>query len=103
EWYSPTQPFPTKPRAYDLQGFLPDYVLDFTPALKAEALERLKLYKIGPIFTPPALSKATGPLATLVLGSAQGGTNWEGGSYDPETHIAYVFSQRSISTLGLVP
>ncbi len=103
EWYSKTQPFPTKPPAYDYQGFLPEYVIDFTPAMKAEALERLKLYKTGPVFTPPALSKPDGPLATLVLGSAQGGTNWPGGSYDPETHIAYVFSQRSVSTLGLVP
>ena len=60
-------------------------------------------YRLGPIFTPPVVSKAEGPLATLALATSGGGTNWPGGSYDPETHIAYVFSQRSMSVLGLVP
>jgi len=103
EWYSPTQPFPTKPPAYDLQGFQLKDLIDFTPALRAEAEKVASLYKLGPVFTPPVLSKADGPLATLALATAGGGTNWAGGSYDPETHTAYVFSQRSISTLGLVP
>jgi quinoprotein glucose dehydrogenase len=100
---SPTQPFPTKPPAYDRQGFLPGYLIDFTPELKAEALKVVSRYKIGPIFTPPVVSKLEGPLATLALATASGGTNWAGGSYDPETHIVYVFSQANISTLGLVP
>jgi quinoprotein glucose dehydrogenase len=103
EWYSPTQPFPTKPPAYDRQGFVIDDLIDFTPALRAEAEQKVKLYKLGPIFTPPVVSKREGPLATLTLASAGGGTNWAGGSYDPETHIVYVFSQKSLSTLGLVP
>src|SRR6266581_2867005 len=100
---SPTQPFPTKPPAYDRQGFLSDYLIDFTPELRAEALKVVSRYKIGPIFTPPVVSKVEGPLSTLALATASGGTNWAGGSYDPETHIAYVPSQRNISTLGLVP
>ena len=103
EWYSPTQPFPTKPPAYDLQGFQLKDLIDFTPTLRAEAERVASLYKLGPIFTPPVVSKVDGPLATLALGTAGGGTNWAGGSFDPETHTAYVFSQRSISTLGLVP
>ena len=103
EWYSPTQPFPTKPPGYDLQGFQLKDLIDFTPTLRAEAERVASLYKLGPIFTPPVVSKVDGPLATLALGTAGGGTNWAGGSFDPETHTAYVFSQRSISTLGLVP
>jgi quinoprotein glucose dehydrogenase len=103
EWYAPTQPFPTKPPAYDRQGFQVEDLIDFTPALRAEGLKLASLFKLGPIFTPPVVSKADGPLGTLALATAGGGTNWPGGSYDPETHIAYVFSQRSISTLGLVP
>jgi quinoprotein glucose dehydrogenase len=103
EWYSPTQPFPSRPPAYDLQGFQLKDLIDFTPALRAEAEKVASLYKLGPVFTPPVVSKIDGPLATLALATAGGGTNWAGGSYDPETHIAYVFSQRSISTLGLVP
>ncbi len=42
------------------------------------------------MFTPPVESKVDGPLATLTLGTASGGTNWPGGSYDPETHTVYV-------------
>jgi len=103
EWYSPTQPFPTKPPAYDLQGFQLQDLIDFTPALRAEGEKVTALYKLGPIFTPPVVSQANGPLATLAMGTAGGGTNWPGGSYDPETHRVYVFSQRSISALGLVP
>ena len=103
EWYSPTQPFPSKPPAYDRQGFQLEDLIDFTPALRAEAVKLASLFKLGPVFTPPVVSKVDGPLGTLAMATAGGGTNWPGGSYDPETHIAYVFSQRSISTLGLVP
>jgi quinoprotein glucose dehydrogenase len=103
EWYSPTQPFPTKPPAYDRQGVSINDLIDFTPELRAQAVKLVSRYKIGPIFTPPVVSKIGGPLATLALGGASGGTNWPGGSYDPETHIAYVFSQSTIGALGLVP
>ena len=57
EWYSPTQPFPTKPPAFERQGFLEDYVVDFTPAIKAEALALVAKYKIGPLFTPPIVQR----------------------------------------------
>src|SRR4029077_14375265 len=103
EWYPPTQPFPTKPPAYDRQGFQLDDLIDFTPALRAEGVKIVSQYKLAPVFTPPAASKLEGPLATLALATSAGGTNWPGGSYDPETHTIYVFSQRSMSTLGLVP
>ena len=99
EWYAPTQPFPTKPPAYERQGVSIDDLIDFTPALRAEALKVVERYTIGPIFTPPVVSKLPGPLATLTSGFA---TNWPGGSYDPETHIAYIYSQSGASPLGLV-
>ncbi len=61
-------------------------------------------YKMGPIFTPPVLSKASGPLSTLNLGGPLGGTNWPGGSFDPETHTVYVYACNScIYPVGLVP
>ncbi len=100
---SPTQPFPTKPPAYDKQGFTVDDVIDFTPELHAEALKIVSKYKLGPVFTPAVLSKPDGPYATLALATAGGGTNWAGGSYDPETHIAYIPSQRSLTSIGLIP
>ncbi|HJZ77522.1 MAG TPA: PQQ-binding-like beta-propeller repeat protein [Vicinamibacterales bacterium] len=100
EWYAPTQPFPTKPPAYDRQGVSVDDLIDFTPELRAEATKVVERYKIGPIFTPPVVSTLPGPLATLTSGFA---TNWPGGSYDPETHVAYIYSQSGASPLGLVP
>ena len=57
EWYAPTQPFVTKPPPFDRQGVSPDDLIDFTPELHAEGLKLLSRYKIGPIFTPPVVSK----------------------------------------------
>jgi quinoprotein glucose dehydrogenase len=103
EWYSPTQPFPTKPPAYDRQGVSIDELIDFTPAMRAEAEQIVSRYRIGPMFTPGALSRPEGPLATLTLATAGGGSNWPGGSYDPETHIVYVSSQIGLTQIGLIP
>ena len=104
EWYSPTQPMPTKPKAYARNGIMPDDILDFTPALRDAGMAIASRFKLGPIFTPPVLSKSGGPLATLANGPTNGGTNWPGGSFDPETHILYVSaSNYSPAILGLVP
>ena len=103
EWYSPTQPFVTKPPPFDVQGVSVNDLIDFTPELKAEALKTVARYKIGPIFTPPVVSNPDGPLATLILPAATGGANWQGGSFDPETKMFYIFSNTSPTSLGLVP
>ena len=103
EWYSPTQPFPTKPPAYDNQGVSVDNLIDFTPDLRAEAVKLVSKYRIGPLFTPPSVSKANATLATITSPGSTGGANWPGGSYDPETHKLYVYSQTAIALLGLVP
>jgi quinoprotein glucose dehydrogenase len=104
EWYSPTQPFPTKPPPYARNGVTPDVLIDFTPTLRDQALTIVAKYKLGPIFTPPVASQAGGPLATLTLGTAAGGTNWPGGSYDPETHTVYASAcEACLVPIGLVP
>jgi glucose dehydrogenase len=103
EWYSPTQPIPTKPPAYSRNGVSIDDLIDFTPALREKAKQDLAKYHLGPVFTPPTVSKQEGPLGTLTMGTASGGTNWPGGSYDPETHIAYLYACNScIEPIGLV-
>ncbi len=102
EKYSKTQPIPSKPAAYNRQGLQVDWLIDFTPELRAEAVKAIEKYKIGPVFTPPVVSKAEGPIATLQMASQGAATNWPGGSYDPETHILYVHSQSAVATLGLV-
>ena len=103
EKYSPTQPFPTRPAAYDRQGLSVDDLIDFTPELRAEAVKTVAQYRIGPLFTPPAVSRAEGPIATLAMATQAPATNWPGGSYDPETHVVYLHSQSAVATLGLVP
>jgi quinoprotein glucose dehydrogenase len=104
EWYAPTQPVPTKPPAYSRNGVTPDVLIDFTPAMHDQALTITSKYKIGPVFTPPVESKLGGPLATLTLGTAAGGTNWPGASYDPETHTVYAFAcDACLVPIGVVP
>ncbi len=103
EWYSPTQPFPTKPPAYSRNGVTPDVLIDFTPTLHDQALTIVSKFHMGPVFTPPSLSKLEGPLATLTLGTAAGGTNWPGASFDPETHTVYAFACNAcLVPIGLV-
>jgi quinoprotein glucose dehydrogenase len=102
EWYSPTQPFVTKPPPFDRQGVAIDDLIDFTPALREEAVKLVSRYKIGPIFTPPVVSKLEGPLATLMLPNATGGANWQGGAFDPETKMFYIFTNTQPTPLGLV-
>jgi quinoprotein glucose dehydrogenase len=102
EWYAPTQPFVTKPPPYEVQGVKIDDLIDFTPELRAEAVKLASRYKLGPIFTPPVVSKWEGPLATLMLPSATGGANWQGGAFDPETKMFYIFTNTSVTALGLV-
>ena len=103
EWYSPTQPFPTKPPGYDRQGVTLDDLIDFTPELRAAAVEHASFFKLGPIFTPPVVSQLDGPIGTLMAPAQGGGTNWPGGSYDPETRILYVSSNSSLGLLSIVP
>jgi glucose dehydrogenase len=105
EKYSRTQPYPTKPPVY-ARNFvnIPDDIIDFTPELRAQALEQLKRYKPGPLFNPPILGNVNGLLGSLNIGNAGGGTNWPGGGYDPETHIVFApASNAGVGSYSLVP
>ena len=93
EWYAPTQPFPTKPPAYDQQGVTVDDLIDFTPELRKEALTMIEQYQYGPLFTPPSV--AGGPAntkGTVQMPGAVGGSNWTGAAADPDTGLLYVTS-----------
>ncbi len=99
---SPTQPHPTKPAPFDRQGFTEDDLIDFTPELRARALELVQGYRMGPIFTPPSVVGGEGEgRGTLSLPNAIGGGNWEGGAVDPDTGILYVGSFTNLGAFGL--
>jgi quinoprotein glucose dehydrogenase len=103
EWYSPTQPIPSRPPAFDRQGLHAEDLIDWTPEIAARAQAVAGHYKMGPLFTPPALYKKDGPWGTMVVPGTQGGANWPGGSYDPETHMLYIFSKTVIEVEGIGP
>jgi quinoprotein glucose dehydrogenase len=100
---SPTQPFPTRPPAYARQAVTVDELINYTPEMRAEALEKVKMYRMGPMFLPPVVSKAGGPIQAITIGTLGGGTNWPGASYDPETHTVFAQAANAgVSLLGLV-
>jgi quinoprotein glucose dehydrogenase len=101
---SKTQPFPTKPPAFDRQGVSVDDLIDFTPQLRAEAVALLKYYKIGPLFTPPTI-RGEGPdgiRGTIQLPGSVGGADWQGAAFDPDTGLLYVPSITGPFTADLV-
>jgi quinoprotein glucose dehydrogenase len=100
---SPTQPFPTWPEPFDRQGISVDDLNDLTPELRAEAEKLVEEYRLGPLFTPPAVAKSGGPTATLMLPADVGGANWPGGAFDPETNRLYIHSHTAVFTLPNIP
>jgi quinoprotein glucose dehydrogenase len=92
---SPTQPFPTKPPPFEHQSLTADDLIDFTPELRAEALEIVKRYRTGPMFMPPSVigQEPAGTLGTIQLPGASGGAGWHGGTFDPDTGMLYVPSR----------
>lgn len=104
EWTSPTQPIPSKPAPFDRQGVKVDELIDFTPALRATALETVKRYRLGELYSPPSV--VNGPdstLGTLSLPGFVGGANWEHGSFDPETGVLYVGSFTNVGNYSVSP
>jgi quinoprotein glucose dehydrogenase len=99
---SPTQPFPSKPAPFEWQGVSEATLTDFTPAVRAKALEIFKQYRMGPLFTPPSLSEAPdGTKGTIQVPGANGGVNWNMTCFDPETGVNFIPSNTSISLLAL--
>ena len=97
---APTQPFPTRPAAFDRQGVTVDDLIDFTPEIKEMALKIYSGYKTGPLYTPVSVRDSMSN-GTLILPSIVGGANWQGGVFDPESGILYVSSTTKLEALEL--
>ena len=98
-----TQPFPTKPAPFDLQGSTEENLIDFTPELRAQALEIASHYVTGPLFTPPSIATENGTQGTIQLPGSQGGADVQGAAFDPETGMLYIPSITSPFVADLLP
>ncbi len=103
EWYSPTQPYPTKPPAYEPQDVTAEELVDFTPELRQEALKIIGQYKYGSLFMPPSVAES-GPGGTKGTIQRMGtvSTTWNGAGVDPETGILYVPSVQNPGIIEMV-
>jgi quinoprotein glucose dehydrogenase len=86
-----TQPYPTKPPPFVQQGITEDDLIDFTPELRAAALEIVEDFKLGELFMPPIVVGEDGRKTVVQVPGAAGGANWGGSGVDPET--GYLFLQ----------
>ena len=100
---SATQPIPTKPPAFDRQGIALDDLIDFTPALRNQALELVDKFTLGPLYTPPSPWIEEGNQGTLTLPNTWGAGNWNTGAFDPETGMYFAVSYTKTDNLGIAP
>ncbi len=105
EQLSLTQPYPTKPAPFEMQGITIDDLVDFTPELRQEAIAALAEYDMGPLFTPPVHStNERGKIGGMMCPGGAGGANIYGPPVaDPTTNILYVTSMNSCESLRLIP
>ena len=85
---SKTQPIPSKPAPFDLQGARDDDLIDLSPEIHKEAIDIAKAYDRGGIYTPPSQR------GTIQVPGNAGGGSWSGAAIDPETGTLYVGTQR---------
>ncbi len=86
EKLSEVQPFPVKPPPFTRQAFTEDMVTDRTPEAHAAVLAKLKTLDSFGMFTPPSLR------GTVLMPGTDGGAEWGGAAYDPESGLLYVNS-----------
>ena len=101
EWYAPTQPHPPAALMYGRNAVhFPDDLIDFTPELRAQAEKQIARYRYvnDAVYTPPMVGDVNGLLGAITMGAANGGTNWPGGGYDPDTHV--VFAMAATATIA---
>ena len=94
---APTQPFPTRPAAFEYQGATLDDLVDFTPEIRAMAVKAVQGFTLGPLFTPPTTE------GTIQRPGTNGGGNWSGAAVDPDTGMLYIPSRQGWSVNRIVP
>lgn len=92
-----TQPFPLKPPPFARQSFTVEMVTRRTPEARDAVLKRFREVRSTGQFTPPSLE------GTVIFPGFDGGGEWGGGSFDPETGLLYVNANEMPWILKLVP
>ncbi|MEX2583644.1 MAG: PQQ-binding-like beta-propeller repeat protein [Gemmatimonadota bacterium] len=101
---SPTQPYPTLPEPFDpiiLSGITEEFVIDYTPELKEQALEILSQFRLGGLYVPPLPYDHTHTdfiNQVGCLGAGNGVSHPPTG--DPSTGMLYASHRRNCSATG---
>lgn len=105
EKLSVTQPFPTLPPPFEMQGLSEEDLIDFTPELRREALEVMTNYDMGPLFNPPIHSEnAAGKISSAMCPGDGGGANINNPPVaDPTSGFLYVASRKACSWQRIIP
>ncbi len=93
----PTQPFPTKPPACAQQRFTEAEATDLNPEARRGVLEKLKTMQTGDIYIPPGLRPS------VTLPQFNGGSEWGGAAFDPETRLLYINASNESEWTAMVP
>jgi quinoprotein glucose dehydrogenase len=97
ELLAKTQVLPLAPPPFSRQQFTEDMVTRRTPEAHRIVLERFRKVKSGDQFMPPSLE------GTIVFPGFDGGAEWGGAAFDPETGLFYVNSNEMPWILRLIP
>ncbi len=106
EQLAETQPFPTWPLAYDLQGRSEEHLIDYTPEIRQRALEVAEAGNhFAPLYNPPThRGNPQGDPPARICGGGGGGSNIPGpAAADPTSGVIFVSSQSGCTFVELVP
>ena len=98
---SPTQPFPTKPAPFDYQGVTIEDLVDFTPEIRAMAVEAVEGFRMGPLFTPLDRPVEGVTRGTIMRPPTDGTAGWAGAAVDPDTGMLYIPSRNRAAVVQL--
>jgi quinoprotein glucose dehydrogenase len=92
-----TQPHPLKPPPFTRQRFTEDIVTRRTPEAHAAVLAQVRKLRSGDLFTPPSRD------GTIIFPGVDGGAEWGGAAFDPDTALLYVNSNEMPWSIRLIP
>ncbi|WP_232834882.1 outer membrane protein assembly factor BamB family protein [Pleomorphovibrio marinus] len=92
-----SQPLPTLPPPFSRQVFTEEVITDISPEATAYVKEKIKGLKYGHMFMPPSTE------GTIIYPGFDGGAEWGGSAFDPNTGFLYVNANEMPWILTMVP